>query len=380
MSTSADQPTKKPVRVWCDGCFDMMHYGHANALRQARLLGDILVVGVHSDAEIERHKGPPVMNEKERYEAVRACKWVDEVVEDAPYVTELETLNKYNIDFCVHGEDITTDENGVDCYAKVKAAGRYRTIKRTDGVSTTDLVGRMLLMTKDHLSQDAKNKAAGGRISPHDSSSLSVVQPEESKSPYNAVSNFLPSTRLLSQFAAGSRLPTKDDVVVYIDGAFDLFHVGHAAALRKAKELGTYLIVGIHEDAMVHQFKGANLPIQNLYERVLSVLQCRFADEVITGAPWHITEEVISTLNITWVTRGSTSDYPDIERDPYAVPKRLGKFKEFNSDYNSLTTSGIIERILEHRKKFAERNKKKQEKELKRLQVNGGPEKFFAEV
>lgn len=44
-----------------------MHYGHANALRQARAMGDYLVVGVHSDAEIEKHKGPTVMKEQERY-------------------------------------------------------------------------------------------------------------------------------------------------------------------------------------------------------------------------------------------------------------------------------------------------------------------------
>ena len=63
----ASKKQRKPVRIWCDGCFDMMHYGHANALRQAKLEGDFLVVGVHSDADITKHKGPPVMNEAERY-------------------------------------------------------------------------------------------------------------------------------------------------------------------------------------------------------------------------------------------------------------------------------------------------------------------------
>lgn len=57
---------KKGIVVWTDGCFDMMHYGHANALRQAKALGDYLIVGVHSDAEIRKNKGPPVMSEKER--------------------------------------------------------------------------------------------------------------------------------------------------------------------------------------------------------------------------------------------------------------------------------------------------------------------------
>jgi len=40
---------KKEVRVWVDGCFDMVHFGHANALRQAKGLGTKLIVGVHSD-------------------------------------------------------------------------------------------------------------------------------------------------------------------------------------------------------------------------------------------------------------------------------------------------------------------------------------------
>lgn len=44
----------------------MMHFGHANMLRQAKEMGDYLVVGVHSDAEILKNKGPPVMTESER--------------------------------------------------------------------------------------------------------------------------------------------------------------------------------------------------------------------------------------------------------------------------------------------------------------------------
>lgn len=57
----------------------MVHFGHANQLRQAKQLGDYLIVGVHTDEEIEMHKGPPVFNEQERYRMVRGIKWVDEV-------------------------------------------------------------------------------------------------------------------------------------------------------------------------------------------------------------------------------------------------------------------------------------------------------------
>ena len=90
----------------------MVHYGHANSLRQAKAMGDYLIVGVHTDEEIAAHKGPPVFNQQERYRMVRAIKWVDEVVEGAPYVTTVEELDDFTCDFCVHGNDITMTADG----------------------------------------------------------------------------------------------------------------------------------------------------------------------------------------------------------------------------------------------------------------------------
>lgn len=116
-STDNDRSSeRREIRVWCDGCYDMVHFGHANQLRQAKSLGDHLIVGVHSDEEIELHKGPPVFTAEERYKMVRAIKWVDQLVENAPYVTSLDTLDKYQCDFCVHGDDITVDADGNDTY------------------------------------------------------------------------------------------------------------------------------------------------------------------------------------------------------------------------------------------------------------------------
>lgn len=85
---------------------------------------------------------------------VAGIKWVDEVVINAPYVTTVATLDKYNCDFCIHGDDITLTADGKDTYQEVKDKKRYRECKRTCGVSTTDLVGRMLLLTKNHHTQD----------------------------------------------------------------------------------------------------------------------------------------------------------------------------------------------------------------------------------
>jgi ethanolamine-phosphate cytidylyltransferase len=93
---------------------------------------------------------------------VKSCKWVDEVVPDAPYYTTVEILDKHNIDYCVHGDDITTTADGTDCYKEVKEAGRYREVRRTVGISTTEMVGRMLLMTKDHHFRSRSSSLVGG--------------------------------------------------------------------------------------------------------------------------------------------------------------------------------------------------------------------------
>ena len=123
---SDNQQAKHKIRIWCDGCWDLWHYGHANALRQAKLCGDVLVVGVHSDDEIVQHKGLPVYKYEERVAMVSACKWVDEIVLDAPYQTTLVTLDQNKIDFCVHGEDISTTADGQDSFSEVKSAGRFK--------------------------------------------------------------------------------------------------------------------------------------------------------------------------------------------------------------------------------------------------------------
>ncbi|KAI8335260.1 hypothetical protein EDC96DRAFT_524993 [Choanephora cucurbitarum] len=351
---------KKPIRVWVDGCFDMMHYGHANALRQAKAMGDILVVGVHSDADIEKNKGPTVMKEEERYAAVAACKWADEVVPNAPYNTTVEILKEYNIDFCVHGDDITTMADGTDCYQAVKDAGLYRECKRTQGVSTTELVGRMLLMTRDHHKRRPSTNAPS-IISTFDTSELAPFSANGSN--LATVSHFLPTSRRIVQFSEG-REPKQGDCVVYVDGTFDLFHIGHIEFLKRAKALGDFLIVGVHDDQTVNAIKGANYPLMNLHERALSVLACRYVDEVIIGAPYSVTKEILNgEYKVSVVAHGKTELEQDMDgKDPYALPKQLGIYQEISTPNSTITTEGIINRIIENRKIFEERQKRKNAK------------------
>ena len=139
-------PLDRPVRVYADGIYDCFHYGHARSLEQAKKLfyNCNLIVGVCGDEITHKLKGKTVMTESERYECVRHCKWADEVVEDAPWVIGVPHLEKYGIDFVSHGEDLSVDEFGNDVYQGIKDLNRFLVIKRTEGISTSDLVMRIV--------------------------------------------------------------------------------------------------------------------------------------------------------------------------------------------------------------------------------------------
>ena len=93
-------------------------------------------------------------------------------------------------------------------------------------------------------------------------------------------------------------MPKADDVVVYIQGSFDLLHHGHLKRLEEAKKLGTFLYVGIWDDEMTRFYRGDSYPIISLQERVLMTLACKHVDDVVIGAPYVITEDLIKSLNI----------------------------------------------------------------------------------
>lgn len=447
---------KKPVRVYVDGCFDLMHYGHMNALRQARALGDVLIVGLNSDADIVKNKGSaPVMPEEERYVALLACKFVGEVIRDVPYELTEDWGNKlftdYQVDFVVHGDDPCFTADGRDAYAYAKSIGKFKMFKRTEGVSTTDIVGRMLLMTREHhvpASVDdhhefishslaaasapiktgsveaggsaAQRRRRGSSASLGRSSALAALSDEldtqrrkvgfldvessprrstsaaagaisptssshTANSMYQHASKFLPTARRITQFAEG-KVPRPEDRVVYMCGGFDLFNAGHIAALQEARTFGDFLLVGIHDDATINGLRGHGLPVLNLYERALSLLGCKYVDEVIIGAPWAISQELITSMNISVVVKGSVSDVENagghehlgwawqadatstMISDEYAVPRKLGILREIKSP-RSITALDVIDRILQQRESFQRRFEKKSVSEAAYVQA-----------
>ncbi|MCH0629480.1 adenylyltransferase/cytidyltransferase family protein [Kocuria palustris] len=335
-------------------------------MMQARQLGNELYVGVHSDEDILHHKGPTVMRMDERETAVNACKWVTQVVPNAPYVTDPKFMDKYDCPYVAHGDDITTDANGNDCYQEVKDLGRFVVFKRTPNILTTDLVGRMLLMLKAHHYRPVVGDYKDHPLFSDDNLDRfqRYATDETGNHPGLAVWLYQANQPQLTEIVAPlAATKLKLSKIVYVDGGFDLFHPGHIEALRvvhdDAQKEGAAVVVGIHDDKTVSQFKGMNYPIMNLFERALCTLQCRFVDAIVLAAPYEPTKKYLATLpgEVVRVFHGPTP-FEDGHPDPYADV--AGLFKEIGPHkYDDMNTETIVKRVLENKAAYEERQRKK---------------------
>ncbi len=129
--------------VFTNGCFDILHGGHVQYLTAARGQGDVLIVGVNSDASVRRNKGPrrPIVPEDERAALLLALRCVDYVVvfdEDTPERL-IETLLP---DVLVKGRDWA--HNVVGREVVEAAGGRVELADIVAGRSTTNIIERIL--------------------------------------------------------------------------------------------------------------------------------------------------------------------------------------------------------------------------------------------
>jgi cytidyltransferase-like protein len=149
----------KKIRIFCDGVFDMFHSGHARLLEQVKkiLPNVVLVAGVSKDEDVLAEKGMCVMNEIERAEAVRSCKWVDEVYPRCPWVFTVEFLKSVDCEFTAHDCLPYVTSTCGDSYGEVKEAGYFIPTLRSAGVSSSDMITR-ILKNRDDFFVNSLNK------------------------------------------------------------------------------------------------------------------------------------------------------------------------------------------------------------------------------
>lgn len=145
------------MRIYTDGIFDLFHYGHALQFKQIKdkYPDCTLVVGVCGDKITHQRKGKTVLTEMERYETVRHSRYVDEVIEDAPWIITPEFMKKHQIEYVAHDpEPYYDDATGEDVYKWIKSIGRFIPTLRTQNISTSDIISRILSQRNEYFARN----------------------------------------------------------------------------------------------------------------------------------------------------------------------------------------------------------------------------------
>ena len=129
--------------VFTNGCFDIIHPGHIHVLSQAKLLGDILVVGLNSDKSVKNLKGKerPLVNESDRAKILLSIKYVDYVTifdESTPK----DIIKKIKPDTLVKGGDYIVDDI-VGSKFVIVSGGRVEIVKFLDGYSSSNYIDNL---------------------------------------------------------------------------------------------------------------------------------------------------------------------------------------------------------------------------------------------
>lgn len=135
------QQRKKIVTV--NGCFDLLHFGHLNVLKESKKLGDYLIVGLNSDISVKSYKGEnrPIISENNRIEVLSALDLMDYIILfDEPEIS-IPLVNLIKPSIHVVGEEY--GENCIESEIVKKNKGEIHVVKRIPGISTSELIEKI---------------------------------------------------------------------------------------------------------------------------------------------------------------------------------------------------------------------------------------------
>lgn len=142
-----DITNNKPRRIYVDGIWDCYHAGHVLHFKHMKYLdnkNNHLIVGIISDEQATSYKRKPIYNENQRCILVESCKYVDEVIENAPLIVTKDFMDLHNIDLVCHGFFNDNDSNNQSEFFKIPIElGKFRKVQYNHGISTTEIIEKI---------------------------------------------------------------------------------------------------------------------------------------------------------------------------------------------------------------------------------------------
>lgn len=249
---------------------------------------------------------------------------------------------------------------GLDCFEVYFQSGSHKNAKclsssaptaTSDGLNLPPLVlsggtwegEQKTVLEEEHYLPMQPTSRAKRRPTLHDKDHLASflsVQSEREAQWIGHWSNV--SLRRSAAFVAGMGI-AQIKTTVYMDGVFDLFHVGHLEAIKRCSELGDRVIIGVTGDVDAADYKRP--PVISQANRVAVVAAIQNVAYVVCPCPLIVTEEFMEQHKIDLVVHGFAND-ADARRQEefFAIPVRMGKFMRIPY-YEGLSTTDIIKKI-----------------------------------
>lgn len=256
---------KRKKIVFTVGAFELFHWGHLNYLKRARKMGDLLVVGVGSDESRKRLKGEyfPIIGEKTRAETLIFFDFVDVIVivEENDVLEPLKKL-KPDVFYCTERDF----QDGVRKKAEERLVESWhgkviKTAYSPPHIPSSKMVRDVAMLKIKSLLFGKFKRRPLLRL--------------------NGDKNILKEVRVGGLTDLGEGLHKQGKTIVFTSLSADLFHVGHARFIQKAKSLGDVLVVGVPSNRSVSALKGPGRPIVDETARALVLAELADVDWVV---------------------------------------------------------------------------------------------------
>jgi cytidyltransferase-like protein len=132
--------------IFCDGVFDLFHFGHVNHFKQIKDLypDSFLIVGILNDELSTNYKRKPFLNELKRKKLIESCKYVDKTIFDYPIIMTEQFIDENNIDLIVHAFNNKHDHDKQQKYFEIPIKlNKFKILNYDNNISTTSILNNI---------------------------------------------------------------------------------------------------------------------------------------------------------------------------------------------------------------------------------------------